>query len=95
MRTLSTLLLSVSITLLASCSSDSNISESGDPLPSNDLAINDPQNCSVESLNAWVDFNMRDYYYFADQVPVVNLADYESPEELILDLLRHHYSTQQ
>lgn len=29
---------------------------------------------------------MRDYYYFADQVPTVNLNDYESPEQLIVDL---------
>ena len=42
--------------------------------------------CSIEALNSWVDFNMRDYYYFADQTPVVNLADYDSPEKLIRDL---------
>ncbi len=42
--------------------------------------------CSVEALNQWVDNNMRDFYLFADQVPIVNLADYNSPESLILDL---------
>ena len=74
MRTLITLLLSASVTLLASCSSNDK------------LALDDPLNCSVASLNAWVDFNMRDYYYFYDQVPVVNLANYDSPEMLIRDL---------
>ena len=78
MRALITVLLSAAVTLLTSCSSDNKKADT--------LALDDPLNCSVASLNAWVDFNMRDYYYFADQVPVVNLADYDSPEKLIKDL---------
>lgn len=48
--------------------------------------IGDSRDCSVPTLNQWVDNNMRDFYLFADQVPVVNLADYNSPESLIIDL---------
>jgi len=33
-----------------------------------------------------VDFDMRDYYIFYDQVPQLNLAEYDVPEELIRDL---------
>ena len=42
--------------------------------------------CDVPSLNQWVDDSMRDFYLFADQVPVVDLADFDSPESLIRDL---------
>ena len=42
--------------------------------------------CSVPTLNQWVDNSMRDFYLFADQVPIVNLTDFDSPEELIRNL---------
>jgi len=42
--------------------------------------------CSVAAQNQWVDDNMRDYYLFYDQVPQLNLADYDSPRALIRDL---------
>ena len=42
--------------------------------------------CSVEDQNRRVDFNMRDYYLWYDQVPQVDLADYDAPESLIRDL---------
>jgi len=42
--------------------------------------------CSVPQLNAWVDASMKDYYLFYDQVPEVNLADFDSPESLIREL---------
>lgn len=42
--------------------------------------------CSVEDINLRVDFDMRDYYIYYDQVPQLNLADYDEPEELIRDL---------
>ena len=47
------------------------------------LVTND---CSVLSQNQWVDRQMRDYYLFYDQVPDLNLNDYDSPEALIADL---------
>lgn len=47
--------------------------------------------CSVADLNQWVDTNMRDYYYFYDQVPTVNLDSFDSPEELI-EALRYEPS---
>jgi len=42
--------------------------------------------CGVPQLNAWVDASMKDYYLFYDQVPNVNLADFDSPESLIRTL---------
>ena len=42
--------------------------------------------CSVQPQNRWVDRQMRDYYLFYDQVPSLNLGDYDSPESLIRDL---------
>lgn len=42
--------------------------------------------CSVPAVNAWVDRNMRDYYLYADQVPTVNTASYDSPQALIDEL---------
>jgi len=44
------------------------------------------EDCSVAALNQWVDDNMRDYYLYYDQVPVLDLNAYDSPEELIVDL---------
>jgi len=74
-RTLQIILTSAFISLLAGCSSNDK-----------PLAIDDPNNNSIEALNYWVNANMNDYYYFANQVPKVNLADYDSPERLIRDL---------
>ena len=42
--------------------------------------------CSTQDLNAWVDFDMRDYYIYYDQVPQLNLANYDDPAELVRDL---------
>ncbi len=42
--------------------------------------------CSAEDTKLRVDFDMRDYYIFYDQVPQLNLADYDTPESLIRDL---------
>ena len=42
--------------------------------------------CEVPVLNRWVDDSMRDFYLFADQVPLVNLDDFDSPESLIREL---------
>ena len=39
--------------------------------------------CSTADLNAWVDFDIRDYYIYHDQVPQLNLADYTDPSRLI------------
>jgi len=42
--------------------------------------------CSVPSINQWVNRNMLDYYLYADLVPEVNPALFNSPEELIRTL---------
>lgn len=44
------------------------------------------EQCSIEDINARVDFAMRDYYVYYDQVPNVNLNDYDDPDTLIRDL---------
>ncbi|MFK8082726.1 MAG: S41 family peptidase, partial [Granulosicoccus sp.] len=46
----------------------------------------DIEKCSVEDLKRRVYWDMRDYYIYADQVPQLNLADYDSPESLIIAL---------
>lgn len=43
----------------------------------------DVEKCSVEDVKRRVYWDMRDYYIHADQVPQLNLADYDSPEALI------------
>ncbi len=42
--------------------------------------------CSVDDIKSRVDFDMRDYYIFYDQVPTLNLDDYDSGNALIQDL---------
>ncbi len=42
--------------------------------------------CSIADQNQRVNANMMDYYLFYDQVPTVNLEDYDAPETLIRDL---------
>ncbi len=42
--------------------------------------------CSVADLNARVDFDMRDYYVYAERVASVSPADFDSPEGLIAEL---------
>lgn len=44
------------------------------------------QACSVEDINAWIDHDMRDYYIYNDQVPMVRLSDYTDPNQLVADL---------
>lgn len=39
--------------------------------------------CSIEDIRAKVDFDMRDYYIYYDQVPVVRLEDFDRAEQLI------------
>ncbi len=39
--------------------------------------------CGLNAQREWVDANMRDYYLFYDQVPVLPLEDHASAEELI------------
>jgi len=51
-----------------------------------DNSAADGGSCDIADMRRWVDDNMHDYYLFSDQVPVVNLNDYDSPENLIKDL---------
>lgn len=65
---------------------DSTTTVSDAEIDSLTTADSDIVECSVEDQNRRVDFNMRDYYLWYDQVPLVNLADYDAPEVLIRDL---------
>jgi len=42
--------------------------------------------CTTEGINAWVDAQMRDYYIYANQVPVVNPNDYDDASALLAEL---------
>lgn len=46
----------------------------------------EPINCSLPEMRNWVEANMLDYYLFYDQVPTVNLQDYNDVETLVDDL---------
>lgn len=50
------------------------------------LALGEPGICTVEGINAWVDAQMRDYYIYFDQVPVVDPTEYSSAADLLDDL---------
>lgn len=45
-----------------------------------------PPSCDLPEMRRWVDANMRDYYLFYDQVPVVTLGSYGDLSSLIDDL---------
>ena len=51
-----------------------------------EFSISVTNDCSVPAVNDWVYRNMQDYYLFADQVPVVNPASYDSTRDLINDI---------
>lgn len=44
--------------------------------------------CSVNTINKWVDRSMRDYYLYYEQIPVVNPDNYTDPMALVAEL-RH------
>jgi len=46
----------------------------------------EPIDCSLPEMRNWVEANMLDYYLFYDQVPRVNLQDYDNVETLVDDL---------
>ena len=53
---------------------------------SSDYTLNVTNDCSVGSVNQWVYRSMLDYYLFADQVPVVDPLDFESPSDLVREI---------
>lgn len=92
------LILSVSI-MLSACNSGSSSggdSDDADAGPGNGgdttntvtppVAYATPfgvEECSVEDMNRRVEFDMRDYYIYYDQVAELNQAEYESPSDYI------------
>ncbi len=89
MRSIATLFL---IATLVGCgvrgadTGDSGNTGSGSSTEGNGTGGTDGGSCEVADMRSWVNDNMHDYYLFSDQVPVVNLNDYDSPETLIKDL---------
>lgn len=75
-------------TVLAACSGGSG----GDPdevaevSALSSIGTDTAVECSVANINQWIDERMRDTYIFYDRVPVVDLASYDNPEELVRDL---------
>jgi len=57
------------------------------PAPEPIVNLGEPNICTSDGINAWVDAQMRDYYIYFDQVPVVDPTDFDSPSDL-LDVLR-------
>ena len=64
-----------------------------EPVAPGDGVVNDvdPDNltgedCSIAAINQWADGAMRDRYLHYDQVPQLTLAEYDSPEQLVMDL---------
>ena len=53
---------------------------------SSDYTLSVTDDCSVGNINQWVYRSMQDYYLFADQVPIVDPLDYNSPSDLLRDL---------
>jgi len=39
--------------------------------------------CSAEDIKRRVEFDMRDYYIYHDQVPILNISEFDTPESLI------------
>jgi len=39
--------------------------------------------CSIEDINGRIDFDMRDYYIYYDQVPSIESAEFDRPEDVI------------
>lgn len=48
--------------------------------------LGDPGICTTAGINSWVDAQMRDYYIYFDQVPIVDPTEYNSPAALLNDL---------
>ncbi len=76
----------------ASSTNDSNSSTSQptdntvqSALPTRNYPLQ-PLSCDISDMRQWVDANMRDYYLFYDQVPVVSLEGYSDLQTLIDDL---------
>jgi len=65
----------------SSIDDESIVTATGDADPL--ISESDAAECGVPQLNAWVDASMRDYYLFYDQVPEVDLTEFDSPESLI------------
>jgi len=85
-RTVRNTLLALGLSVFVSACVDGG-SAGGNPgsIGNSNTAV-DGGECSVASVNQWVDDNMRDYYLYANQVPVVNLQSYATSEELVYAL---------
>jgi len=60
-----------------------------EPAPPVGPQLGDANVCTTEGINHWVDAQMRDYYLYYDQVPLVNPSDYADADDLMDDLRVH------
>ncbi len=80
--------------VLTACSGGSGGGSGGDDEAADNSPATNPSlvangagsSCSVEEINRWVNERMRDTYIYYDQVPVLNLDEYDAPEQLVRDL---------
>lgn len=87
-----TVAIALSMALITGCNSGGGTGETNTGnVQSEDVALvaddSPSTECSLDQKKQWIDANMRDDYLFYDQVPVVNLDDFDS-EESLLDALR-------
>lgn len=68
------------ITTISNGSSTSGVTDAIDGGGSTDSGSDE---CSIADVNQWVDDGMRDFYFYYDQVPVVDLTQYNDPNTLI------------
>lgn len=81
------LLISLSSTLILVAACGSGGSGGGtNPAPPGTIGQTDGLTCSTIDLNTWVDRGMRDFYLFYKQVPTLDLASFDSPEDTIREL---------
>ena len=66
--------------------SDTDTEPGNPPVVIESAAFGEPGICTTAGINAWVDTQMRDYYIYFDQVPVVDPSDYDTPAALLADL---------
>jgi len=78
--------ISVVAATLAACGGGSAGDEPPSSLRAERSYPDEPLNCSLDEMRNWVQANMYDYYLFYDQVPNVNLNNYQNVESLIDDL---------
>lgn len=73
--------------MLSACSGGSGGAEiEGGEIRNAEIGATAVTDCSVASINRWVDAEMRDTYIYYNEVPFLNLDEYTDPSMLVRDL---------